>query len=175
MTQLPPLFTPSPEREAIEAGLAQALFAPGEAEPGLRTYLLLDAAASPDIAVCLSGFGAPAACLFDGPPAEDLAEVAPWLTEVTRHSATFGWYADEGYGRNWGIFLHSRLEPSKLKARLKRFLTVTDDTGEKFFFKFYLPRNLNAILPEFDLRVFQQSSDAATLAAMLQVRAPATP
>ena len=34
--------------------------------------------------------------------------------------------------------------------------------------------HLLAILPEFDLRVFQQSSDAATLAAMLQVRAPAT-
>ena len=33
--------------------------------------------------------------------------------------------------------------------------------------------HLLAILPEFDLRVFQQSSDAATLAAMLQMRAPA--
>ena len=32
--------------------------------------------------------------------------------------------------------------------------------------------HLLAILPEFDLRVFQQSSDAATLAAMLQVRPP---
>lgn len=147
---LPPLFTPDPEAEAREAGLAEVLFAACEAQPGLRVYLLLDAAASADIPICLDGFNSGAMCLFDGTVGEELAEVAPWLVELRRHSALFSWYADEGHGNNWGIAIHTTLEPARLKARLKRFLKITDEDGETLFFKFYLPRNLNAILPEFE-------------------------
>ena len=136
--------------EIREAGLFQAMFGPCDAQPDLRCYLLLDAAASSDIPVCLAGFGADARCLFDGSTRDDLEDVAPWLVETRRHQPVAAWYAGEGHGQNWGIIIHSTLEPARLKTRLKRFLRVEDEAGEELFFKFYRPRNLNAILPDFD-------------------------
>lgn len=144
------LFAPDPDRECLEAGLAELIFAPVEAQAGLNCYLLLDAAASADIAPCLPAFEPQARCLFDGVAGDDLADVGPWLAPIRRHSPAYSWFAEEGFGAGWGLVLHSRLALPNLKARLKRFLKVTDETGESFFFKFYTPRNLNAILPSFE-------------------------
>ncbi len=150
MHELPPIFQGDAKAEAREAGLAEALFTPCENDPELRCYLLLDAAASSDIPVCLAGFDAPARCLFDGQTRDELEDVAPWLVQISRHQAVTSWYAEEGHGRDWGIVIHSRLELARLKTRLKRFLRVQDESGQELFFKFYRPRNLNAILPEFE-------------------------
>lgn len=150
MNELPPLFRSNAKAEARAAGLADALFSPCESDPELRCYLLLDAAASSDIPICLAGFGASARCLFDGKTRDELEDVAPWLVEIRRHQAVISWYTEEGYGNNWGIFIHSRLELARLKSKLKHFLRVQNEGGEDLFFKFYRPRNLNAILPEFE-------------------------
>lgn len=164
MTSLPPFLTPDPDDEARALALDALIFGPVEADararaevsdnetPPLRAYLLLDASASPDIAICLEGFSDPARCLFDGQPREDLAEVAPWLAQPSRHGAVWDWFIDEGWGNNWGIILHSRLEPARLKTRLKAWLRVTDEAGAVFFFKYYRPSHLNDYLPVLDNR-----------------------
>lgn len=153
------LDAPSPDQEALNAGLAQVFFSPVEPyefardpdQPApLRAYALIDASQDPMIAVMLEAFDSPARCLFDGDVGEDLGEVAPWLVELTRFDDAWDWFVDKGYGKNWGILLHSRLELPRLKTQLKRFLKITDEKGESFFFKYYRPKHLNAYLPVFD-------------------------
>jgi Domain of unknown function (DUF4123) len=153
------LDAPSPDQEALTEGLAQVFFSPVEPyefardpdqPPPLRAYALIDASQRPDIAICLEAFNSPARCLFDGDVGEDLGEVAPWLVELTRFDDAWDWFVEDGYGKNWGILIHSRLELARLKTQLKRFLRITDDKGETFFFKYYRPKHLNAYLPVFD-------------------------
>lgn len=153
------LDAPSPDHEALVQGLANVFFSPVEPyefardpdqPPPLRAYALIDASQSPDIAVLLEAFDSPARCLFDGDAGEDLGDVAPWLVELTRLDDAWDWFVEDGYGRNWGILLHSRLEIARFKTQLKRFLKITDDKGDSFFFKYYRPKHLNAYLPVFD-------------------------
>ncbi len=153
------LDAPSPDHEALVQGLANVFFSPVEPyefardpdqPPPLRAYALIDASQSPDIAVLLEAFDSPARCLFDGEVGEDLGEVAPWLVELTRLDDAWDWFVEDGYGKNWGILLHSRLELARFKTQLKRFLKITDDKGDSFFFKYYRPKHLNAYLPVFD-------------------------
>ena len=149
----------TPEEEALETGLAQVFFSPVEPyefardpdQPApLRAYALIDASQNPEIAILLEAFDSPARCLFDGDEADDLAGVAPWLVELTRFDDAWDWFVNEGYGKNWAILIHSRLEMARLKTQLKRFLKITDDEGKTFFFKYYRPKHLNAYLPVFD-------------------------
>jgi Domain of unknown function (DUF4123) len=153
------LDAPSPDQEALETGLAHVFFSPVEPyefardpdqPPPLRAYALIDASQSPDIAICLDAFNSPARCLFDGDVGDDLSDVAPWLVELTRFDDAWDWFVADGYGRNWGILIHSRLELPRLKTQLKRFLKITDEKGQSFFFKYYRPKHLNAYLPVFD-------------------------
>ncbi|AUH33090.1 DUF4123 domain-containing protein [Paracoccus tegillarcae] len=158
---LPEALTGSPDQEALALGLEEIVFAPLDEDEQqrqasdttslpLRAFALLDASQSPDIPICLEGFSGPARCLFDGAAYEDMAEVAPWLIELTRHSDAWDWFVEEGYGRNWGILIHSRLELPRLKTHLKKFLKIEDEDGERYFFKYYRPEHFNRYAPGFD-------------------------
>lgn len=159
--ELPTTLTGTPDREALALGLEQIVFGPLEEDerqrqasdttiPPLRAFALLDASQSPDIPICLEGFSDPARCLFDGAAYEDMAEVAPWLVELTRYSDAWDWFVEEGYGQNWGILIHSRLELPRLKTHLKKFLKIEDEDGERYFFKYYRPEHFNRYAPGFD-------------------------
>lgn len=161
MLNLPEALTGSPDQEALVLGLEQIVFGTLEQDeqqrqasdttsPPLRAFALLDASQSPDIPICLEGFSDPARCLFDGAAYEDMAEVAPWLVELTRHSDAWDWFVEEGYGRNWGILIHSRLGLPRLKTHLKKFLKIEDEDGERYFFKYYRPEHFNRYAPGFD-------------------------
>ncbi|WP_182912938.1 DUF4123 domain-containing protein [Paracoccus onubensis] len=159
---LPDSLTASPEQEALALGLEHLIFDPieedakrrrdesDETTPPLRAYALLDAAQSPDIPICLEGFSNPARCLFDGDAYDNLAEVAPWLVELTRYSDVWDWFVEEGYGKDWGILIHSRLPLPRLKTQLKRFLRVEDEDSDVYFFKYYRPEIFNKYVPRFD-------------------------
>lgn len=159
---LPDFLTPPPEKEAEALALDALVFTPVEADakarlqagdeetPSLNAYLLLDASISPDIPVCIEAFPETARCLFDGAAFEDLADVGPWLVELRRYGPAWDWYVAKGYGRNWGIVIHTRLPLLKLKTQLKKFIKIQDEAGETYFFKFYRPQHLNAYLPSFD-------------------------
>lgn len=160
MMDLPEFLSPPPEKEALELALDAIVFDPLEAdekaraegaevEP-LRAYLLLDASASPDIAICAEGFSEPARCLFDGQAFEDLGDAGPWLIELRRYGDAWDWFVEDGYGQNWGIILHSRLAMMRLKTHLKKFLEVEDEDGEVFFFKYYRPEHFNTYIPVLD-------------------------
>ena len=139
---LPEALSGSPDQEALALGLEQIVFgsldederqrqASDKTVPPLRAFALLDASQSADIPICLEGFSDPARCLFDGAAYDDMAEVAPWLVELTRYSDAWDWFVEEGYGQNWGILIHSRLELPRLKTHLKKFLKIEDEGGER--------------------------------------------
>lgn len=159
--ELPATLTGTPDQEALALGLEQIVFVPleederqrqasGSTLPPLQVFALLDASQSADIPICLEGFSNPARCLFDGAAYEDMAEVAPWLVELTRYSDVWDWFVEEGFGRNWGILIHSRLELPRLKTHLKKFLKIEDEDGERYFFKYYRPEHFNRYVPSFD-------------------------
>lgn len=153
MLELPPFLSASPEQEALELALDKLIFEPSAAgdQDGqplpLRAYALLDASQSADIPVCLQGFPSPATCLFNGAAYDDLAEVAPWLVELHRYSNVWDWLVEDGFGQNWGIFLHSQLPLPKLKTHLKKFVKIDDPDGVAYYFKYYRPEHLNTYLP----------------------------
>ena len=158
LRSLPPNMRP-PEAEQVRfLGLSEAVFGPlradaetrGEDVPPLRAYLLLDASADDDISVMLNGFSNPALCLFDGAAGEDLESVAPWLVELyAQEDSVWDWFVAEGFGKDWGIIIHSRLAPRRLKTQLKKFIMVEDEEGQKLYFKYYRPSTLNGFLPVF--------------------------
>ena len=80
--------------ELVSYGLKATIFTPESIndngqEITLNTYLLLNAAASPDISVCLEGFSPIYRSLFDVSILDDLGHVAPYLVQVdiTREGA----------------------------------------------------------------------------------------
>ena len=123
--------------------------------PETRLYLLLDASRSFEIPVMLDALSEDAVCLFDGAAKEDFADTAPWLTPVSVDDDVFDWYMDEGWGRDWGVFLISSQTTGRVKSSLKRSVMVQDEDGQEMFFKFYRPSVLNVYLPVFE---FEQAS-----------------
>lgn len=115
-----------------------------------QLYLLLDASRSPDIHVYLDAFPDPAVCLFGGNLGEDTGAVAPWLAAPSRYGDMFDWFAEDGWGHDWGVLIQSRLPMPRLKAHLKKFLMVQLESGQRHFFKFYRPRHLASFLPLFE-------------------------
>lgn len=159
---LPPTIAPPPEMEAVGLALDKLIFEALEkdkakrAEAGdeelqpLRAFLLLDASCDALIPFYAENFKEEARCLFDGSAFEDLGEVAPWLIEVERYGEAWDWYVENGWGRNWGVFLLTRLPMANVKRHLKKFLKIEDENGEVMFFKFYRPEHMRTYLPIFD-------------------------
>lgn len=151
-TDLATLFPRDPMREVRQERLDKLLFeAPdtAEGEP-MVSYLLIDAAASPEIATYVEAFPDPARCLFDGEAFDNLSDVAPWLVQVERYGDALDWFLSKGWGRNWGVFVQSPLPLGKLKTRLKSHLRVSSDEEENMFFKFYRPQTIRTYVPLFE-------------------------
>lgn len=134
---------------------------------------MLDASISPDIAVCSQAFDEPSRCLFDGAAYEELADVGPWLIELRRYGDAFDWFVGDGWGKNWGIVIQTRLPLARLKTHLKKFIKVEDDDdGQTYFFKFYRPEHLKNFLPEFDPDQQQRFMQGIDAVLAEQTRAP---
>jgi len=90
-------------------------------------------------------------CLYDGDPAIRYARYAPYLMRVHDGSPLFlRWLGEEGWQKNWGVFIASSLALSALKRHLKRFITTTDPHGKTLWLRFYDPRVLPNLLAGFN-------------------------
>ncbi|PWC17638.1 DUF4123 domain-containing protein, partial [Brenneria nigrifluens] len=112
--------------DAVSDGLKHTVFTPvstivDEHEKSLHTYLLLNAAASPDIAICLEGFSPAYRSLFDVSVLDNLGHVAPYLVQVNAHSDVLDWWLADGYMRQWGIIVRSTLPLIPLVRHFKKF------------------------------------------------------
>jgi hypothetical protein len=116
-------------------------------EPEL--YALLDAARDPAIYRGLQSFAATEdiLCLYQGPTAEELAAVAPYLVRLGPRMDVFNWLWDKGWGASWGIFVWSTEPMEQLRAHFRRLTKVRTESATVLLFRFYDPRVLSVFLP----------------------------
>jgi hypothetical protein len=91
--------------------------------------------------------------LYDGVTGDVLADAAPYLVALRRDSGLLDRLLREGWGSRWSIFLACKRPFKEVRRHLRRFLLAEDDeTGERYYFRFYDPRTLRLFLPSCTLR-----------------------
>lgn len=112
-----------------------------------RVYTILDAARNESIHPRVLSCPLPAACLYAGALAPELAAVAPYLIELRRDSPFTQDLLKDGWGDSWGVYLLSTATLEELRRHFRRFLRVKDETGKTMIFRYYDPRVLRSYLP----------------------------
>lgn len=111
-------------------------------------YVILDAARDARVLSMVGDTHLPKASLYDGMLGAQLADVAPYLLQVSAHDDFFDLLVNEAWGDSWGIFLRcDTVDIRELRRHLRRFLRVRDEAGGRMLFRFYDPRVLRAFLP----------------------------
>lgn len=112
-------------------------------------FAVLDSARSPRIRVLLAEAVERSRSLYEGIEGESLAEVAPYLVEVSPGSRLFAQLIHEGWEKRWGIFIDAPCSFKEMRRHLRRLLLVGDaESRQVFYFRFYDPIILGAFVPE---------------------------
>jgi Domain of unknown function (DUF4123) len=114
---------------------------------GLPAYVVLDGASIPELRQSLYSMTPGHECLYIGELSDDMAEVAPYLVELTPESPFTKHVFEQGWGKHWGIFAVSEAGIRDLRQHFRRFLTVYDPDGKAMLFRYYDPRVLRTYLP----------------------------
>ena len=126
------------------------------------------------------------ASLFEGLQGEVLAPHGPYLVRFAPDSGLLAAWLAEGWGRSWGIFVHTTTSFRHLRRHFRRLLMVETEAGKRLYFRFYDPRVLRAVLPlltprqnaqvfaEVDALVCEGESPADVLRFVLPGAGPAT-
>ncbi len=113
----------------------------------MDVYALVDAARSESIYPKIMGANVSSACLHRGKRAEELAWVAPYLILLQPEYPFTHWLLDKGWGKSRASFVRSSATLSELNRHFRTYLTVYDEEGKSYFFRFYDPRVLRTYLP----------------------------
>lgn len=125
----------------------QRLWRPDTAGGTPEICALLDAARDPRIYPMIRRSRLDYRCLYQGDLHPALAAAAPYVVSLAARSAFTRELIELGWGASWGLFLRSPAILQELVRHFRQFLTVKDDTGKVFFFRFYDPRVLRVYLP----------------------------
>jgi hypothetical protein len=142
--------TPSTKEAAREAAM-RILWRLDE-NRGIRLphlFAILDAARDETIYPTLRRFAATEqiASLYQGPTAEELAAVAPYLVCLGTGTELFDWIFDNGWGQSWGSFIWSLVGFEELRAHFRKLTKVRTEDGHVLVFRYYDPRVLSVFLP----------------------------
>lgn len=113
----------------------------------LPLYCLLDAACSVEIPRLIDIARGRVQCLYEGPPAQELADWAPYLMTLTDGAGLLQTLLERGWGRGWASYFVSQRPFAELRRHFRRFLRVRLDDGRLARFRFYDPRVLREFLP----------------------------
>lgn len=75
-----------------------------------------------------------------------MLEVAPYLVRLLPKTPFTDWILRDGWGKHWGIFLHSREPIEEMRTHFSSLITVYDEKGTPMFFRYYDPRVLGKFL-----------------------------
>jgi hypothetical protein len=113
----------------------------------LPLFALLDAARDPSVLELLRSHSELHYSLYDGPEAEKLSEVAPYLVQLSARSPLTEALIRKHWGQSFGTFVYALTDFTALRRHLRRFLMVEDERKKRMYFRFYDPRVLRAFLP----------------------------
>ncbi len=110
-------------------------------------YALLDAACEPSVLKVLFESKEQYQSLFEGPQGAQLAHFAPYLVRLPENSPLIGTLVQQGWGKNWGVYLASQEALEGLRRHFRQFLMVKLPDQKQVYFRFYDPRVLRLFLP----------------------------
>lgn len=122
--------------------------------PRLSTFMIVDGAArkivndAPDLINLRKGLRAH--CLFNGKAARDLAEVAPYIVDISmpldvaKRNRGIHWFLRDFFQMHWrrntAIILRTASSMNRVRRHFRRFTRVRDEAGKWFYFRFFDPR-----------------------------------
>jgi hypothetical protein len=109
-------------------------------------YAVLDTAHEPSIFKLLLESKSEYAWLFEGEAACQLAHFAPYLVPLPPQSPLLPELVQNGWGKNWGVYLTSSAPPWELLAFLRHLLVTRLPNGSQSLLRFYDPRVLRVLL-----------------------------
>lgn len=112
-----------------------------------RVFVVLDGALIPELRMKLYEMKPENYCLFSGELEPDMAEVAPYLVRLLPGTPFTEWLLTECWGKNWGIFAHSRETAIGMRKHFSSLITVYDEDGMPMIFRYYDPRVWRKFLP----------------------------
>jgi hypothetical protein len=117
---------------------------------GTRLFCILDGASVPQLPMHLYKMQAANECLFKGDLEPDMLYVAPFVVHLPAGDTFTDWVFGEGFGKHWGIFMHSRRSMNEMRRHFRSLVNVYDEDARSLIFRFYDPRVLNKFLPTCD-------------------------
>jgi hypothetical protein len=116
---------------------------------GAQLFMLLDSAHDERIYSRLMELGeaSHARSLYQGDIGESLAHVSPYLLALRKDLPECRWFAEAGFGQNWGLFIIAPVPFDELRRHLRKFNIVYRENGTPLVFRFYDPRVLRRFLP----------------------------
>jgi pSer/pThr/pTyr-binding forkhead associated (FHA) protein len=110
-------------------------------------YALLDAAVEPSILKVLRESKEEYQSLYQGSSGAQLVHFAPYLVRLPKDSPLLETIVQQGWGKNWGVYLICDQPLEELRKHFRHFLMVRMPDGKQVYFRFYDPRVLRAYLP----------------------------
>jgi len=110
-------------------------------------YALLDAAVEPSVLKVLLESKEEYQSLYQGLSGAQLTHFAPYLVRLPKESALLETLVQQGWGKNWGIYLTCDQPIETLRQHFRHSLMVQMPDGKQVYFRFYDPRVLRVYLP----------------------------
>lgn len=141
----PPPETQKPDSPKMAEHKTDAWLAIQEKREHL--FAVVDAARDERILQLLRESVAEYRSLYEGPRGEALEEVAPYLVSLSQKCSLEQALIQEGWGRNWGVYLTCHHPLEVVRRHLRKFLMVEmEEELKRLYFRFYDPRVLGQFL-----------------------------
>lgn len=145
-------MTDKPDLGRVKAELEKALFG----DSFLHAYAVIDGAQCLDLMPVIERMTPPHECLFMGELEPEIEMVAPHLVQLTPEGKFFDWLFDNGWARNWAIYMVSEKPLLDMRKHFRRLTLVQMPDGQFVYFRFYDPRVMRSFMPTCDAEQIRQ-------------------
>ncbi|WP_127960437.1 DUF4123 domain-containing protein [Serratia microhaemolytica] len=136
-----------------------------QAEQGAvcHTYAVIDAIHKSDISVLLDAYDTEWQCLWKGDAQAQFAFYAPYIVKLQVDTPFTEWLLEQGWGKNWGIFIRSYHSLTALTRHLRKFNQLYSEVDDHWvIFRYYAPEVVKNYLPFLPARDFAEFTDGLT-------------
>lgn len=130
----------------LRKGISDAIW-PESLPLHVKVFAILDGAQDARISYEMDSTFCEHDCLYAGNLPLELQRAAPYVVQLDRDDRLTRWVLENGWGRNWGVFLRTEIGLKNLRKHLRGFLRVKDERGNRLVFRYYDPRVLRVYLP----------------------------